>query len=617
MKTKVFFLLILISLLAGRVKADTLYYQTPQSSQYLCVDTNNFPTFVVYKPNGFGGTVWFLNGQYYGTGDSVVYSPSLIGLYSFGANWDGNVEGIGFTLYSQVPVHTDFANDGIDGIDTLYRCGENISVSACSNPNGEYSQLYQGPNGYSIHNINTVVITNPGMYIHTRENTCGATPDSFFVMVPPTTLPVFTDTSFCNTPVVLTLDPGPGWHYSWNTGETTQTIDVDTTGTYIVSLFNSCLSGTASLTVEHQSYPVPDLFYQLTGTLCADSVAILDPSPGYAYDTYQWQWPSGTATDSILLISGLTTGNGVYEVTVTQGGCSGYAYVEFVFFNMPVEPEICIVTVDATLNKNMIVWTADVEPNEWSTNYSQTAGYNVYKWAGGNNWPLLGFVSADQEHIFTDITSSPPNVSARYKIAMVDNCGVESPKTYYHQTILLSVMAGSNPNEIPLIWTEYRDENNTFVVDQYQIWRGNHPDSLEFYTETPFTSYNDVGVYNQMYYQIVVTKSGGCDPAPAGSKGGEKSLITSSASNITNNIVTDIPTVDLEMFISIYPNPALDGIFNLAKPVASIEVFNISGQLVASFSNTEIIDLSGYPAGVYRARISNGLGSTNRTLVLQ
>jgi len=67
------------------------------------------------------------------------------------------------------------------------------------------------------------------------------------------------DTTLCSGST-LTLDPGtnPGATYSWNTGATTQTIDVTTSGTYSVTVTNGACSNTDEIAVSFVALPTVD-----------------------------------------------------------------------------------------------------------------------------------------------------------------------------------------------------------------------------------------------------------------------------------------------------------------------------------------------------------------------
>jgi hypothetical protein len=616
MKAILFFLVILISLLAGRVKADTIHYQLPGGAQ-ICQDSLNFDTFVFHKPLGFGSTMWYIDATYLGSGDSIIFNPTAFSDYVISSTWNSNVQSFMLSIYTAPPVHADFANDGIDGVDTLYRCGEHITVSSNLNPNGEYSQLYQGPNGYSIHNHNPVVVTDPGMYFYTRENACGVTVDSFFVMVPNTTLPVFTDTTFCNATVNLLLDATPGFIYLWSDGSTSQEKYVSTEGTYSVTVNNACVSGTATSVVEHESYPLPDLaVYSQNANvaLCHDQVAFLDPNPNYTYDSYDWyrssDWISDQATLTIDYASVINAGgNGFnYYLTVSVGNCIStsnssvnYHYVE------PYMVDHCVSTFDPITGKNKTVFQHDIgfELIGYVLMYKQGSNWLpidtlAYSYEGG--WPIPQYILWDSVH-------DPNQQSFTYAILPLHNCGFLGDVENWHKTIRIGIFQDVISQDYILQLLDDYTTMNGYEPESYTIWIDslNNGDFAEIgILNGGNASFTIPSPVNGAAYYASVNLPWDCDESRSGNF---------SYSNRKVFIITDIPTIDLGTS-GFYPNPS-DGIFNLAKPVASIEVFNISGQLVASFSNTEIIDLSGYPAGVYRARISNGLGSTNRTLVLQ
>ena len=74
--------------------------------------------------------------------------------------------------------------------------------------------------------------------------------------------------------------------------------------------------------------------------------------------------------------------------------------------------------------------------------------------------------------------------------------------------------------------------------------------------------------------------------------------------------------------LNIYPNPSKDGIFSVDYSAAnSIEVLDILGNSIQSLKleeeiGTAIVDLSGYSNGMYFLRISNGMNTTERKLML-
>jgi hypothetical protein len=273
--------------------------------------------------------------------------------------------------------------------------------------------------------------------------------------------------------------------------------------------------------------------------------------------------------------------------------------------------------VDETLNKNLVVWNRDIEVMPGDPDYATVNSYTIYKASGAATWDSIGTVLADNQHTFVDQSSTPPMVSSLYKISAQDRCGLSGQKSYYHKTILLSVNQGLNPGQVPLMWSPYTDESGTFVVDKYFIYKGPSMSELALYDSTPGfnTSYVDTGVYVQQFYQIVVTKVGGCDPSPMLRTGGPKNVIDGSYSNVTKNIVSGIGDVQ-KIRVSIYPNPST-GVFTVeGEGITNIVVTDLSGRVLKMYTTTSTIDLSEFAQGVYNVRVWTSQGSTNRQLMI-
>jgi gliding motility-associated-like protein len=105
--------------------------------------------------------------------------------------------------------------------------------------------------------------------------------------------------------------------YSWNSGETTQSITVSPSSntTYTVTYTLNGCSNTGSGTV--QVNPIPTVTVN-DATVCAGTSATLTATPDLVGGTYLWQ-PSGTTNQSINVSPASTTS---YTVTYTLAGCS-------------------------------------------------------------------------------------------------------------------------------------------------------------------------------------------------------------------------------------------------------------------------------------------------------
>jgi len=124
------------------------------------------------------------------------------------------------------------------------------------------------------------------------------------------------DTAVCQGQSV-TLDGGnQGDNHQWSTGETTQSITVNTSGIYWLIVTNSfgCKAiDSIGVTVN----PPPFIFLGSDTTICTSSQLILDAGSGFA--AYQWQ--DGSANETFTLDGSI--GVGVYPVSVNVTDING------------------------------------------------------------------------------------------------------------------------------------------------------------------------------------------------------------------------------------------------------------------------------------------------------
>ena len=67
--------------------------------------------------------------------------------------------------------------------------------------------------------------------------------------------------------------------------------------------------------------------------------------------------------------------------------------------------------------------------------------------------------------------------------------------------------------------------------------------------------------------------------------------------------------------ITIYPNPTTGKLAIGADGVLKVEVYDYSGRLVATFTNSNQLDISQLPTGTYALRISLQKGNTVRRII--
>lgn len=212
---------------------------------------------------------------------------------------------------------------------------------------GEQATLDAGP-GFNLYIWNTgqtgqvINTVNPGLYwVIVTDSTGCIGRDSVDVIINQFLDPKLTGKSAVCVGDSSLLSAGPGFaDYAWSTGDTLQSIIVQTTGTYSVTVSNA--SGcTGSDSIAFKVYEQPEIAFEVNAEQCADScdgsIMILPFEPGY---TYKW-----SNKDSLETISNLCSG--VYLVTVTSpGGCF---IVDATFVPAAIELNVSIAEGDSML----------------------------------------------------------------------------------------------------------------------------------------------------------------------------------------------------------------------------------------------------------------------------
>ncbi|MBS1910504.1 MAG: SBBP repeat-containing protein [Bacteroidetes bacterium] len=160
----------------------------------------------------------------------------------------------------------------------------------------------------------------------------------------------------------ITLDAGAGYvSYLWNTGATTQTIDVTVPGQYAVTVADAggCSGTSASVDVVAKIAPMPAVEPPGPIELCDGDSVELNAGAGYA----GYLWSSGQRTQKIVVKSG-----GAYSVTVTSvEGCQGTSSIVPVRIHArPARPAV-------TLNGGILASTP-ASTYQWSLNGASIAG---------------------------------------------------------------------------------------------------------------------------------------------------------------------------------------------------------------------------------------------------
>ncbi|MCH8318537.1 MAG: PKD domain-containing protein, partial [Bacteroidetes bacterium] len=128
-------------------------------------------------------------------------------------------------------------------------------------------------------------------------------------------------TTFCE-PDSITLTSSPANSYLWSTGDTTQSIIVNTSGTFSVADASGCLANSEPVIVTVITAPTVDAGDDQTVYIgyTPQECAILSAVASGGDPPYSYAWSTGETTQNITVCPAITT---TYTVTVTDAnGCS-------------------------------------------------------------------------------------------------------------------------------------------------------------------------------------------------------------------------------------------------------------------------------------------------------
>lgn len=392
--------------------------------------------------------------------------------------------------------------------------------------------------------------------------------------------------------VLLTCNTSNTYFYQWNfngaiiSGATQDFYYAQNDGNYSVTITEGACSVISDPTNLNFTSPpsAPTITPSGNINLCGGGTVFLTANSGYP----SYLWNTGATTQNITVSQ-----SGVYSVSVGNGsGCfvsSSYSLNA----SSLAAPDICMVGVDSLTGKNLIIWDKPVTMEIDSfVVYKEGIVANVFERIHAQDY------NAFSTHL--DMNSNPQQQAYRYKISVIDTCGVETLLSEFHKTIHLTINVGAG-NSWNLIWNLYEG----LSIPTYNIYSGTSPSSLSLLTSISGlnNSFTDLtppaGI---VYYQIeAVHPFGGCDPTIK-----SQNYITS-FSNIADNDGVGISMIKQNEQFSIYPNPN-DGEFNITfanTPKSKI----ITAEIIDALGRTVLrqeINLNGVNAKLNIKELNNG-----------
>ncbi len=174
--------------------------------------------------------------------------------------------------------------------------------------------------------------------------------------------------------------------------------------------------------------------------------------------------------------------------------------------------DICMVTVDQTINKAVVVWERKKELGIKS--------FIIYKvMQSSGDWIVADTIPFEKESIWTDYQSNPDTTFEMYKIAVIDTCGNVSTLSRMHSSVYLACYR--NISLTNLTWTPPTLTPTTDYIN-WEIYGGNTLSKMKLIETGPII--NDDFIINKeylssdslskfRYYSIAYVKKDTCFPS--------------------------------------------------------------------------------------------------------
>ena len=267
----------------------------------------------------------------------------------------------------------DFEDSCLSGVNPIATITAGGSLSICQGGKvtltANSSSSYLWSNGATTQSIE---VSTAGNYTVTLSNAngCSATSTATAVVVnalPTATITASGATTFC-TGGSVTLTASSGSSYLWSNGATTQSIIINNTGNYSVTVTNAngCLAASAATTVTVNSLPTATISASGPTSFCQGGKVTLTANSSSSY-----LWSNGATTQSIEVS---TAGN--YTVTLSNAnGCSATSTATAVVVNaLPTATITASGPLTISQTGNVVLSTASGHSYQWHRDGLAIAG---------------------------------------------------------------------------------------------------------------------------------------------------------------------------------------------------------------------------------------------------
>jgi hypothetical protein len=351
---------------------------------------------------------------------------------------------------------------------------------------------------------------------------------------------------------------------------------------------------------------------------------VLNGGTGFIYASaigngpFTYQWSNGATTS---YVNGL--GIGTFGLTVTDtAGCTG-TMSKYISGERPGTAQICVLTVDTAINRNVITWNDTVQG---------IAEYRIFReGTTQGSFNLIAVQLAGNGNTFVDTLADANLGPWRYKVQTRDSCNQISDYTLAYKTIRCNVnLQGGGFN---ITWDPYQGDNLSFTY--YRIYRKLQDstswrliDSVPVNATLTYLDLSSPVPSDTNYYFVEVNSDEGCASTLRMANGGHneiQTVVVKSKSNIKNNrqastgIKKDLDKVSF----SLYPNPASSEcklIVNEAMKDAVIELFDITGRSLKKLTlqgKQLILSTADLANGVYTISVSSADTRLVKKLVIE